>query len=887
MVKKTSKTKKIGKYIYFFGDGKAEGNAKMKNLLGGKGANLAEMTNLGIPVPSGFTISTAICTYYYANRKTYPQGFMDEVKKYVHKIEKSMGKKFGDKSDPLLVSVRSGAAISMPGMMDTILNLGLNDIAVEGLSKQSQNPRFAFDAYRRFIQMFSDVVLGIEKDKFEHIIEKIKERKGVKSDIELDAEDWKDAVRQFKALFTKEMGYDFPQDPWKQLKMAIDAVFGSWNNPRAITYRNLNKIPHDLGTAVNVQSMVFGNMGEDSGTGVAFTRNPSTGEKKFYGEFLINAQGEDVVAGIRTPQPIESLQKKLPKVYAQLFNIQKKLEKHYKDMQDMEFTIEKGRLFFLQTRTGKRTAPAAVKIAVDMVKEKLISRETAILRVKPEQLDQILHPMISPDSKLELLAKGLPASPGAAVGKIVFSAEDAIKSAEKREKVVLVRKETSPEDVGGMHAAEGILTSTGGLTSHAAVVGRGMGKPCVVGCSAAVVDESRKIVKIKNKELKEGDVISISGSTGEVFAGSAELIQPKLAGEFKVFMQWADKIRKIGVRTNADTPFDAETARNFGAEGIGLCRTEHMFFAQDRLPKMQKMILSETMEERQKALDELMPLQKDDFKGIFKTMKNLPVTIRLIDPPLHEFLPKTEEERKELSAKIDIPEEKIKEVSESLHEFNPMLGFRGCRLGIVYPQIIKMQVRAILEAAAELRKDKIKVIPEIMVPLVGHINELNLTKKYIDEVAQEVMKKHSVKINYLVGTMIEVPRAALTAKEIAQTAEFFSFGTNDLTQMTFGFSRDDAGRFLRYYVENKILKTDPFVTVDQQGVGKLMEMSVRDGRKARKNLKVGICGEQGGEPETVKFCHRIGLNYVSCSPFRVPIARLAGAWAVLERKKKQ
>ncbi len=887
MVKKTSKTKKIGKYIYFFGDGKAEGNAKMKNLLGGKGANLAEMTNLGIPVPSGFTISTAICTYYYANRKTYPQGFMDEVKKYVHKIEKSMGKKFGDKSDPLLVSVRSGAAISMPGMMDTILNLGLNDIAVEGLSKQSQNPRFAFDAYRRFIQMFSDVVLGIEKDKFEHIIEKIKERKGVKSDIELDAEDWKDAVRQFKALFTKEMGYDFPQDPWKQLKMAIDAVFGSWNNPRAITYRNLNKIPHDLGTAVNVQSMVFGNMGEDSGTGVAFTRNPSTGEKKFYGEFLINAQGEDVVAGIRTPQPIESLQKKLPKVYAQLFNIQKKLEKHYKDMQDMEFTIEKGRLFFLQTRTGKRTAPAAVKIAVDMVKEKLISRETAILRVKPEQLDQILHPMISPDSKLELLAKGLPASPGAAVGKIVFSAEDAIKSAEKREKVVLVRKETSPEDVGGMHAAEGILTSTGGLTSHAAVVGRGMGKPCVVGCSAAVVDESRKIVKIKNKELKEGDVISISGSTGEVFAGSAELIQPKLAGEFKVFMQWADKIRKIGVRTNADTPFDAETARNFGAEGIGLCRTEHMFFAQDRLPKMQKMILSETMEERQKALDELMPLQKDDFKGIFKTMKNLPVTIRLIDPPLHEFLPKTEEERKELSAKIDIPEEKIKEVSESLHEFNPMLGFRGCRLGIVYPQIIKMQVRAILEAAAELRKDKIKVIPEIMVPLVGHINELNLTKKYIDEVAQEVMKKHSVKINYLVGTMIEVPRAALTAKEIAQTAEFFSFGTNDLTQMTFGFSRDDAGRFLRYYVENKILKTDPFVTVDQQGVGKLMEMSVRDGRKARKNLKIGICGEQGGEPETVKFCHRIGLNYVSCSPFRVPIARLAGAWAVLERKKKQ
>ncbi len=874
------------KYIYFFGKGKAEGNARMRDILGGKGANLAEMTNLGIPVPAGFTISTQMCTYYYKNNKKFPSGFFEEVKKYMKKIEEAMGKKFGSKDNPLLVSVRSGAAISMPGMMDTILNLGLNDTTIKGLITQTKDERFVFDAYRRFIQMFSDVVLKIEKDKFEKIIEKKKEEKNVRLDIELDASDWKDIAQEFKQLFKKTMGYDFPQDVWKQLKMAILAVFESWNNPRAITYRNLNKIPHTLGTAVNVQAMVFGNMGPDSGTGVAFTRNPSTGERRFYGEFLMNAQGEDVVAGIRTPQSIEELKNTMPKIYDQLYKIQNKLEKHFKEMQDLEFTIEKGTLYLLQTRTGKRTAQASVRIAVDMVKEGLITKEEAVKRVDPHSLDQLLHPTIDPSSKPMPVAKGLAASPGAAVGEVVFTAEEAVKEAEKGKKVILVRKETSPEDVGGMAASCGILTSTGGLTSHAAVVGRGMGKPCVVGCSEVIVNEGEGYFKVKNNLIKKGQVISIDGSTGEVFLEKVKLVEPKLSGEFAQLMKWADQIRKLGVRTNADTPHDAKIARDFGAEGIGLCRTEHMFFGKDRLPKMQKMILSENKEEREKALKELLPLQREDFKEIFKVMKGYPVTIRLLDPPLHEFLPKTDEEIEQLSEKIGISPQKIKDTVTSLHEFNPMLGFRGCRLGVVYPEIVKMQAQSIFEAAAYLiKEERIKVKPEVMVPLVGHVNEIIITKNYIDEVAKEVSRNYKVKLNYTVGTMVEVPRAALTADEIASYAEFFSFGTNDLTQMTFGFSRDDAGRFLKIYLENKLLPYDPFVSVDETGVGKLMEMAVNLGRKTRKGLKVGICGEQGGDPQSVRFCHRIGLSYVSCSPFRVPIARLAAAQAALGKRK--
>ena len=875
------------KYIYFFGKEKAEGNAKMRDILGGKGANLAEMTNLGIPVPPGFTISTQMCTYYYKNKKRLPKDFFKEVKKYMKKIEEAVGKKFGDKNNPLLVSVRSGAKISMPGMMDTILNLGLNDETLQGLIKQTQDERFAYDAYRRFIQMFSDVVLKIDKNKFEEIIEEKKKEKGVSLDTELDAEDWKEITQKFKELFKKEMGYDFPQDVNKQLKMAILAVFESWNNPRAITYRNLNKIPHDLGTAVNVQAMVFGNMGKTSGTGVAFTRNPSTGEKEFYGEFLMNAQGEDVVAGIRTPQRLDELKKTMPEIYKQLDKIRIKLEKHYRDMQDIEFTIEKGKLYLLQTRTGKRTAQAQVKIAVDMVKEGLITKEEAIKRVDPHALDQLLHPTIDPESKPQAIAKGLAASPGAASGKVVFNAQDAIEEAQRGKKVLLVRKETSPEDVGGMAASCGILTSTGGLTSHAAVVGRGMGKPCVVGCSDITVDEEREEFKVKDRVIKRGDVISIDGSTGEVFLGEVKLVEPKVAGEFATLMKWADRIRKLKVRTNADTPHDAKVARDFGAQGIGLCRTEHMFFGKDRLPKMQKMILAETGEEREKALSQLLPLQKEDFKGIFKVMKEYPVTIRLLDPPLHEFLPKSDEEVKELAKNINVSSEKIRETVQRLSEFNPMLGFRGCRLGIVYPEIVKMQAQAIFEAVCELIKEGLRVKPEIMVPLVGEKNELVVIKSYIDEVAQKTMKKYKVKVKYSVGTMIEVPRACLVADRIAEVAEFFSFGTNDLTQMTFGFSRDDAGRFLKVYLENKLLTHDPFVSIDEEGVGKIMKLAVELGRKIRKDLKIGICGEQGGDPQSVKFCHKIGLDYVSCSPFRVPIARLALAQAALEDKKKR
>ncbi len=882
-----SGSKKAPKYVYFFGGGKAEGNAGMKMLLGGKGANLAEMTNIGIPVPPGFTISTEVCSYYYGHGKKYPPTLKAEIEKNLARLEKVMKKKFGDRENPLLVSVRSGAPISMPGMMDTILNLGLNDETVEGLAKRANNPRFAYDAYRRFIQMFGNVVLGIEHSKFEKVLDEVKEKYGAKLDTDLDVDALKEVVQRYKDLIKEEKGFELPQDPKEQLQMAINAVFESWNNPRAITYRKLNEIPDDLGTAVNVQSMVFGNLGPTSGTGVAFTRDPSTGEKKFFGEFLINAQGEDVVAGIRTPEPIAALKKKMPKVYKQLEQVYKRLEKHYRDMQDLEFTVEDGNLYLLQTRTGKRTAKAAVKIAVDMVKERLISKEEAVMRVSPKQLDQLLHPMIAPNQELKVVAKGLPASPGAAVGKVVFYAEDAVKWAQDGEKVVLVRQETSPEDVAGMAAAEGILTARGGMTSHAAVVGRGMGKCCVVGCGdITVYEEEKRFVTKDGIEVKEGDWISLNGNTGEVYLGQAKLIEPEIAGEFKTLMKWADDIRRLGVRTNADTPHDAEVARNFGAEGIGLCRTEHMFFAEDRIPVVREMIIArDDKEALRKALDKLLPMQKGDFKGIFRVMKGLPVTIRLLDPPLHEFLPHTDEEMRELSEQIGVPFEKIKEAVTELHEFNPMLGHRGCRLGITYPEIYEMQAKAIFEAAAELIKDeKIKVEPEVMIPLVGHVKELQLMKEVVVNAAKEVMDRYGVKIKYKVGTMIEVPRAAITADEIASEAQFFSFGTNDLTQMGCGFSRDDAGKFLPEYIEKGIYEKDPFVSLDQAGIGKMMQIAVEGGRKVSPDLKLGICGEHGGDPDTIDFCHRIGLTYVSCSPFRVPIARLAAAQAAVRNK---
>ncbi len=881
------------KYIYFFGEGKAEGTGDMKDLLGGKGAGLAEMTNAGIPVPPGFTITTEMCTYFYQHNEKLPDGFDEELKKYLKRLEKVTGKKFGSPENPLLVSVRSGAKFSMPGMMDTILNLGLNDEVVKGLAKISGDERFAYDAYRRFIQMFGNVVMGIDKNKFEKYLEEKKEEKGLKYDSELTGDDLKDIVKKYKQVYKEETGEEFPQDPMVQLKRAIEAVFKSWNNPRAITYRKLNKIPDDLGTAVNIVTMVFGNMGYDSGTGVGFTRNPATGEKEFYGEYLTNAQGEDVVAGIRTPKPISELKKEMPEVYNQLVEITQRLEKHYRDVQDFEFTIEKGTLYMLQTRTGKRTPLAAVKIAVDMVEEGLITKEEGIMRVEPSQIDQLLHPILDPKVKVEPIAKGLPASPGAASGKVVFTADEAEEKA-KKEPVILVRVETSPDDIHGMNAAKGILTSRGGMTSHAAVVARGMGKPCIVGCGALQVDEARKIVKVGDKEIKEGEWITIDGGTGNVMLGKVPTIEGGITGEFKKLMDWADEIRKIGVRTNADTPQDAKKAREFGAEGIGLCRTEHMFFAPERLPIVQEMIMAETEEDRKKALDKLLPFQKDDFKGIFKEMDGFPVIIRTLDPPLHEFLPKREElmveialmkERKEDRKKIEEKEKILKRV-EQLHEFNPMLGHRGCRLGITYPEITEMQARAIIEASCELAKEGIKVIPEIMIPLVGNVNELANQKEVVVEVAEEVMRKYDVKIKYMVGTMIEVPRAALTADQIAKEAEFFSFGTNDLTQMTLGFSRDDAVKFLFFYLDKKILNDDPFMTLDQEGVGQLVEMGIKKGRSTNPNLEVGICGEHGGDPESVKFCHRVGMNYVSCSPYRVPVARISAAQAVIEEKLK-
>jgi len=866
---------KAKKYVYSFDEGKGVGKA----ILGGKGSNMADMVALGLPIPPGFTISTEACDAYYKNNKKYPKEVLEQIQEKLEELEKKMGKKLGDPVDPLLVSVRSGAAVSMPGMMDTVLNLGLNDISVQGLIKKTNNERFAMDSYRRFIQMFGDVVMGVEHAKFEEALEEAKATKGVEYDTDLDAADLKKVVEKYKETIRKEKGEDFPQEPKKQLQMAIDAVFGSWNNPRAITYRRINEIKGLLGTAVNVQTMVFGNMGNTSATGVAFTRDPSTGENKFYGEFLVNAQGEDVVAGIRTPQPITELEKIMPDIYKQVVEIYKKLEGYYKDMQDMEFTIQDGKLFFLQTRTGKRTAAAAVRIAVEMVDEKLITKEEALLRVDPNQLDQLLHPQLDPVAKqeAEAIAKGLPASPGAAVGEAVFTAEKARDLAEEGHDVILVRTETSPEDIEGMNAAKGILTARGGMTSHAAVVARGMGKCCVAGCGDITVNEKAGQFSVGDNIIKEGDFITLDGSTGELFKDKIPVVDPELSGNFGTLMKWADEKRKLGVRTNADTPKDAEVAVKFGAEGIGLCRTEHMFFEGERIKAVREMILAKDLKGRKKALSKLLPYQKEDFVGLFKVMGKRPVTIRLLDPPLHEFLPQEEKDIEELSKEIGVSVEKLKEKISELHEFNPMLGHRGCRLGITYPEITEMQARAIFEAAIETG-----AAPEVMIPLVGNIKEFKNQKDVVVKVAQEVMKGKPYKI----GTMIEVPRGALTADEIAKEAEFFSFGTNDLTQMTCGFSRDDAGKFLKEYVDKGIYEKDPFQALDQEGVGQMVEIAVKKGKKARKDIKLGICGEHGGEPSSVEFCHRVGLSYVSCSPYRVPIARLAAAQAVLKEKKK-
>ena len=882
------------KYVYFFGDGKAEGKADMKNLLGGKGANLAEMTSIGLPVPAGFTITTEVCTEYYKNNQDYPAGLKEEVAANLKEVEALMGKKFGDPKNPLLVSVRSGARASMPGMMDTILNLGLNDTTVQGIIAQSGDERFAYDAYRRFVQMYSDVVMGMDKHELEHLLERKKDQKGVHLDTDLTAEDWKELVAQFKATIREALDTEFPEDPQEQLWGAIGAVFSSWMNQRAITYRRLNNIPVEWGTAVNVQSMVFGNMGNDCATGVAFTRDPSTGEDYFYGEYLVNAQGEDVVAGIRTPQPINKAKHKpgdlpamedvLPECYAQLDSIRSILEKHYQDMQDIEFTIEKGKLYMLQTRNGKRTAKAAIKIAVDMVKEGLIDERTAVLRVAPSQLDQILHPSLDPNASKTVIAKGLPASPGAASGEVVFTADEAEEAAGKGHKVILVRVETSPEDIHGMHAAQGILTARGGMTSHAAVVARGMGKCCVAGCGDIQVDYKTEQFTARNGVVvKRGDIITLDGTSGEVMLGEVPTVSAQLTGDFASLMIFVDKFRRLKVRTNADTPHDSKVAREFGAEGIGLCRTEHMFFEADRIAAVREMILSEDVEGRLKALAKILPMQKGDFLGIFREMKGLPVTIRLLDPPLHEFLPQDQKDLDALAETMKVPVLQLRHKVDFLHEFNPMLGHRGCRLGITFPEIYDMQVQAIMEAACELVKDEgYTIVPEIMIPLVATVKELALLKANAVKICEEVIARYGVKVEYLIGTMIELPRAALTADEIAVEAEFFSFGTNDLTQTTFGLSRDDAGKFLPFYVDNGILPEDPFVSIDRNGVGVLVKMGCEKGRAARPNIKLGICGEHGGDPASVIFCHQIGLDYVSCSPFRVPIARLAAAHAALQ-----
>lgn len=872
------------KYVYAF----KEGNASMRNLLGGKGANLAEMTNLGLPIPQGFTVTTEACTEYYNCGKKISKEIEEEIFKAIGELEKIQGKKFGDNEDPLLVSVRSGARASMPGMMDTILNLGLNDEAVEGFAKKTNNPRFAYDSYRRFIQMYSDVVMEVNKSFFEKIIDELKEELGVHYDTELNVDDLKELVKRFKKVYSEHMnGEEFPQDAREQLMGAVKAVFRSWDNPRAIVYRRMNDIPGDWGTAVNVQAMVFGNMGDTSGTGVAFTRNPSTGEKGIYGEYLINAQGEDVVAGVRTPQPITKLAEDLPECYEEFIKIATKLENHYKDMQDMEFTIQEGKLYFLQTRNGKRTAQAAINIACDLVDEGMITPEEAILRIDAKSLDQLLHPMFDKDelAKGEVIGSALPASPGAAAGKIYFTAEDAKNAGKggRGERVILVRLETTPEDIEGMVASQGVLTVRGGMTSHAAVVARGMGTCCVSGCGEIKINEEKKEFTLGNYTFHEGDYISLDGSTGKIYKGDIKTVPASVTGNFGRIMAWADENRRLKVRTNADNPRDTKKAVELGAEGIGLCRTEHMFFEEDRIPKIRKMILSETVEDREKALNELIPFQKGDFKAMYKVLNGLPMTVRYLDPPLHEFLPTEEEDIIALAKDMNISVEKLKEKISDLHEFNPMMGHRGCRLAVTYPEIAKMQTRALMEAAIEVSEEEgIEIVPEIMIPLVGEEKELKFVKDIVVETAELVKKEKNSDMQYHIGTMIEIPRAALTADAIAKEAEFFSFGTNDLTQMTFGFSRDDAGKFLDSYYQNKIYESDPFAKLDQTGVGQLVEMAVEKGRKTRPNIKLGICGEHGGEPSSIEFCNRIGLDYVSCSPFRVPIARLAAAQAAIK-----
>lgn len=916
------------KFVYFFGNGQADGNGQMKDLLGGKGAGLAEMTNAGLPVPPGFTISTSACRLYYEQGGELSPDVLSEINTAIERLELLVGKKFGSLENPLLVSVRSGAKFSMPGMMDTVLNLGLSEMTVAALSRLTSNERFAYDAYRRFIQMFGKIVLGVDPALFEEVFEHAKRTHKAVLDTELDASALKEICTEFKKVVRGSTGKEFPSEPRQQLDLAIKAVFSSWNGKRAIDYRRLNKIPDDLGTAVNIVTMVFGNMGSSSGTGVAFTRNPSTGENVLYGEYLANAQGEDVVAGIRTPKQISQLQEEMPSIYEEFAQVAKRLERHYKDVQDLEFTIERGKLWMLQTRNAKRTGAAAVKVAVDMVEEGIIDKKTAVMRVEPSQLDQLLHPMVDPKERVTVIAKGLPASPGAAGGKVIFDPDLAEKEAQKGEKVILVRIETSPEDFHGMVAAQAILTARGGMTSHAAVVARGMGKCCVAGCTELSINYSKKMLTANKFTVKQGDWITLDGTTGRVILGQTRLIAPELGGDFKKIMNWADEIREMKVRTNADTPRDAAVARKFGAEGIGLCRTEHMFFEGDRIDAVRQMIVGSADYKRleiqlqkvetefskatslQKkselkreltqlkkeiktprklyfgALKRLLPMQRKDFIGIFRAMDGLPVTIRTLDPPLHEFLPHTEADVRKLAKKLKYPAGELMAKFSALHEANPMLGHRGCRLGVVYPELTEMQARAIFEAAAQVQKEGIKVIPEVMIPLVGHVNELKLQESSVRKVAEEVKLKYKVSLEYLVGTMIELPRAALTAQEIAAVAEFFSFGTNDLTQMTYGLSRDDAGKFLPFYIDNGILKDDPFQTLDQEGVGKLISWAIEQGRKAHPSLKIGICGEHGGDPKSVEFCHRNRFNYVSCSPYRVPIARLAAAQAMIQDKSE-
>jgi len=874
----------MAKWVYLF----KEGDAGMKNLLGGKGANLAEMTNLGLPIPQGFTVTTEACTNYYDSGKKITDEILGQIFEAIGELEKIQGKKFGDTEDPLLVSVRSGARASMPGMMDTILNLGLNDVAVEGFAKKTGNPRFAYDSYRRFIQMFSDVVMEMSKDFFERILDEIKESKGAKFDTDLSAEDLQEVIAKYKAVYKEKMGEDFPQEPKVQLMEAVKAVFRSWDNPRAIVYRRMNDIPGSWGTAVNVQAMVFGNMGDTSGTGVAFTRNPSTGENGIYGEYLINAQGEDVVAGIRTPLPITRLEEDMPEVYKEFMSIAHKLEDHYRDMQDMEFTIQEGKLYFLQTRNGKRTAPAALQIACDLVDEGKITPEDAVIRIEAKSLDQLLHPTFDKEALAagDVIGSALPASPGAAAGKVYFTADDAKAAGDRGERVILARLETSPEDIEGMHAAQGILTVRGGMTSHAAVVARGMGTACVSGCGEIKMNEAAKTFELGGKVVNEGDYISLDGSTGKIYYGDIKTVEASIGGNFGRIMEWADEYRTMKVRTNADTPEDTKNAVELGAEGIGLCRTEHMFFDAERIPKIRKMILSDTVEAREAALNELIPYQKGDFKAMYEVLEGKPMTIRYLDPPLHEFVPTEEGDIKALAADMGLSVEDVKAKCNELHEFNPMMGHRGCRLAVTYPEIAKMQTRAVMEAAIEVKEEKgFDIVPEIMIPLVGEKRELKFVKDIVVEVAEQVKAEKGSDIKYSIGTMIEIPRAALLADEIAEEAEFFSFGTNDLTQMTFGFSRDDAGKFLDSYYQSKIYESDPFARLDQEGVGQLVKMAAEKGRVTNANIKLGICGEHGGDPSSVEFCHKVGLDYVSCSPFRVPIAKLAAAQAAIRSRE--